>query len=137
MKSLKSLGLATICAITLCTTSSTIKADGFEYGKLNLLSSKSEFAPALEAEYVVVKFSANWCTSCIQLTSVFEDLAQNYENILFVEIDIDSFKSLSTSYGVRSIPTVFFFKNGEKALRTVGFRSEDFWATKISETFNL
>ena len=65
---------------------------------------------------IVVKFFAHWCNPCKVLTkTLVNDIMPKYqETITFVEVDIDLFRTLAEEYGIRKIPTMLFFKNGEK-----------------------
>lgn len=70
---------------------------------------------------VVVDFWATWCGPCRMLGPVIEDLAQQYEGKAVVgKVDIDEQQELAIRYGVSTIPTVIFFKNGKEIDRKVG-----------------
>lgn len=68
----------------------------------------------------VVDFYADWCGPCKMLGPVLEELDNNV-----LKINVDSHESLATEFGVMSIPTICFFKNGELKNRVVGFRNKE------------
>lgn len=74
---------------------------------------------------VVVDFWATWCGPCKMLTPIIEELAADYEGKAVVcKCNVDDNPALAEKYGIMSIPAVFFFKNGEVAEKTVGFRQK-------------
>ena len=69
---------------------------------------------------VLVDFWATWCGPCRMLGPVIEEIAKEYEGKVVVgKVDVDSNQDYAAKYGVRNIPTVLVFKNGE----VVGRRS--------------
>ncbi len=70
---------------------------------------------------VLVDFWAEWCGPCRMIGPVIEELANEYEGKAIIgKIDIDSNQESSIKYGVRSIPTILTFKDGEIVDRQVG-----------------
>ena len=71
---------------------------------------------------MMVDFWATWCGPCKMLTPVMESLAQDYEGkaVTIGKVDVDEEGALAQRYGVMSVPTVIFFKNGEEIDRKVG-----------------
>jgi len=70
---------------------------------------------------VVVDFWAEWCAPCKLLEPVVEQLAEEYDQrVKFAKIDVDSNPSVSMKYGIRSIPTLLIFKNGEAVDQLIG-----------------
>ncbi|MCI8671710.1 MAG: thioredoxin [Bacilli bacterium] len=68
----------------------------------------------------VVDFYAEWCGPCKMLGPVLEQLQENV-----LKINVDNHESLAQEYGVMSIPTICFFKDGELKNKVVGFRSKE------------
>lgn len=70
---------------------------------------------------VVIDFWATWCGPCIKLGPVIEELAKKYDGKATVgKFNVDEDGDLSTEFGIRNIPTVLFFKDGELKERSVG-----------------
>ena len=69
----------------------------------------------------MVDFWATWCGPCKMLAPVVEDLGKKYEGkALIGKVDVDENQALAGKYGVMSIPTVIFFKDGKEIAREVG-----------------
>lgn len=70
---------------------------------------------------VLVDFWAAWCGPCKAIAPVLDELSSEYEGkARIVKIDVDSNPNLAAQYGIRSIPSLFVFKNGEKVDNVVG-----------------
>ena len=70
---------------------------------------------------VVVDLWAEWCGPCRSITPSIEELATEYEGKAIIgKYNVDEENELSTEYGVRSIPTILFFKDGKLADKQVG-----------------
>jgi thioredoxin 1 len=71
----------------------------------------------------LVDFWAPWCGPCRMVAPIVEELAGEYEGrVKFVKLNTDENPAVSGRYGIRSIPTLLVFKNGEVKGQIVGFR---------------
>ena len=83
------------------------------------------FDKAVSNGISMVDFWASWCGPCKMLSPVIEDLAGKYEGKALVgKVNVDEEQELAMRYGVMSIPTVIFFKDGKEIDRKVGVMPE-------------
>ncbi len=74
---------------------------------------------------VLVDFYADWCGPCKIIGPIVEDLASDYEGRVDVrKVDVDDNSNLTTHFGIRGIPTLMLFKNGEPVETVVGVTSK-------------
>ncbi|QSJ15578.1 thioredoxin [Nostoc sp. UHCC 0702] len=83
---------------------------------------ESEFDTLLSEEKVlVVDFTATWCGPCRLVSPLMDKLANEYKDRLkVVKVDVDNNKPVFKKYGLRSIPAVLIFKDGELAETIIG-----------------
>ncbi|PCH75341.1 MAG: thioredoxin [Flavobacteriaceae bacterium] len=81
---------------------------------------------------VLVDFWAAWCGPCRMVGPIVEELAKEYEGKAVVgKLDVDANQEFAAKYGVRNIPTVIIFKNGEIVDKQVGVAPKATYAGKI------
>jgi thioredoxin 1 len=85
---------------------------------------------------VLVDFWAEWCGPCKQLSPTVEEIAlENQDKLKVCKMDVDSNREIAAKYGIRSIPSLIIFKNGEPAGVEIGALSkqqlEDFISTVV------
>ncbi|KAG1143634.1 hypothetical protein G6F37_012028 [Rhizopus arrhizus] len=71
-------------------------------------------------KYVVIDFTATWCGPCRMITPILERLSVQYDNVVFVKVDVDEFSDIAQEYSVRAMPTLFFLNDGIKVSDIVG-----------------
>ena len=65
-------------------------------------------------EMVLADFAASWCGPCRNFAPIFEDVAQERSGkVRFVKVNTEAERELSSRFGIRSIPTIMIFKNGQ------------------------
>ena len=88
---------------------------------------KESFDAALaQGKLMMVDFWAVWCGPCRMLAPMVDDLAEKYDGKVVVgKVNVDEEQELAIRYGVMSIPTVIFFKDGKEIDRKVGVMPPD------------
>jgi len=96
------------------------------------LSFKSEI---LESDKVaLVDFWAAWCGPCMMLGPVIEELANDYEGrAVIAKLNVDENPNTAAQYGIRSIPSLLIFKNGQVVDQMLGAMPKNMISKKIDE----
>jgi thioredoxin 1 len=70
---------------------------------------------------VLVDFWAEWCGPCRMVGPVVEEIGKEYEGKAIIgKVDVDENPGITSRFGIRNIPTLLFFKNGEVANKQIG-----------------
>lgn len=81
---------------------------------------------------VVVDFWAEWCGPCRLVGPFIEELAKEYEGkVIIGKMDVDENVDTPQVYGIRNIPTILFFKDGQVVDKQVGATQKSALAAKI------
>ena len=74
---------------------------------------------------LVVDFWATWCGPCRLIAPIIAKLAEKYDGKIVVgKCDVEDNEDLASEFGIRNIPTILFFKNGQQVDKLVGAQSE-------------
>lgn len=75
---------------------------------------------------VLVDFYAQWCGPCKMLAPTLQKVSDELQGkAKIVKIDIDQAEDLAAKFGIMSIPTLIYFKNGEQVLKKMGVQNKD------------
>lgn len=81
---------------------------------------------------MVLDFWAEWCGPCRMVSPIIDELAQEYEGRVTIgKMNVDENNDVVGQFGIRNIPTVIFFKNGEMVDKIVGATSKDKFKEKV------
>jgi thioredoxin 1 len=83
------------------------------------LEKNDNFETLIKKEKLIVDFYADWCGPCKMLAPILEEL----EGIDVLEINVDEYPELAAKFGVMSIPTLLFYKNGDMVKKNIGYVS--------------
>lgn len=107
----------------------------FTGGKVHHLDSINlrEFLKSFKV--AVVDFWAEWCPPCFLLAPVIEELANDYPNVGFGKINADENPDIASLYGIMSLPTLVFFKEGEPIDYLIGAVPREYIELKIKNLY--
>ncbi len=93
----------------------------------------SNFDQVTKEGVSLVDFWAPWCGPCRMIAPVIEELAAEFEGKANIcKVNTDEEQDIAVKYGIRSIPTILFFKNGEVVDQMVGAASKQAFADKLN-----
>lgn len=74
---------------------------------------------------VILDFWASWCGPCRMIAPTLEEISEEREDIKVCKLNVDDEQELAIQYGIMSIPTLLYFKNGKKIAQSVGVISKE------------
>nr|WP_314881724.1 thioredoxin [uncultured Campylobacter sp.] len=93
----------------------------------------SENFDVIKEGVALVDFWAPWCGPCRMIAPIIEELANDYEGKAKIcKVNTDEAQDLAVQFGVRSIPTILFFKDGELKAQLIGAQSKQIITDKLN-----
>ncbi|MBC7335449.1 MAG: thioredoxin [Clostridia bacterium] len=93
---------------------------------INLTDTDFEEMVVQADQPVVVDFWADWCSPCRRMAPIIEEVAADFAGrVRVAKLNVDENGEVTGRYGVLSIPTLLFFKNGEVVERLIGVRPKE------------
>jgi len=99
---------------------------------INLTDSNFDQEVANSSTPVLVDFWATWCGPCKMIAPIIDEIAEEKgANLKVAKVDVDQNQAVSARYGIRAIPTLLIFKNGEVKEQIVGMVSKKDLLAKV------
>jgi len=99
-----------------------------KYVELN----NANFEATIQEGVTLVDFWAPWCGPCRMIAPIIEELAEDFEGkATIAKVNTDEEQDIAIKFGIRSIPTLLFFKNGEVVDQMIGAAGKDVIADKL------
>ena len=106
-------------------------------GKILTLTDADFEAQVKAQPLIVVDFWAEWCGPCRMVAPVLEELAKEYGDRLAVgKVNVDENRQTASRFGVRSIPTLMFFRDGARVDQVIGAHPKATIKAKIDQLLN-
>jgi thioredoxin 1 len=115
----------------ICTKVTYHQSGGIDMGTATFIQDETEFDSLLSSEsMLVVDCTATWCGPCKLVAPLMDRLADDYsDRIKVFKLDLDNNKPVAKRFGIRSIPAVMVFKQGELMETLIGVKPyEEFTA---------
>ncbi len=98
----------------------------------HIMSNDIEEATSATDKLSLIDFSAAWCAPCKMLDPVLNKVSDDLDDkISFYHLDVDESPGASSEFGIRGVPTMIVFHNGQEIERMVGFRDRNALQTQL------
>lgn len=87
------------------------------------------------SKFAVIDVFATWCGPCMEMKPIFEEAAKKYAQYTFAELNVDEARELAINYGVTSVPTFIFLKEGKVVGKETGYMPMEDFVEKLEEYF--
>ncbi|GIY49384.1 thioredoxin-2 [Caerostris darwini] len=95
---------------------------------VHAVADENDFNTQLEAagnKLVVVDFHGTWCGPCKMIAPFFQELSEEYTDVVFLKVDVDENEEVADKYDVSSIPKFVFLKNKNRVAEMLGAYKEE------------
>lgn len=100
---------------------------------IKYLNDKTLDGEIKNSKKLLVDFYADWCGPCKRMSPIFEEVSNNYGEIVFAKLDVDSNPLSSSKYSIRSIPSLLYFEDGKLKDTNVGSLGKSELVAKIEK----
>ena len=99
------------------------------------IENENQFNQEISKGLTIVDFFATWCGPCRMLAPIIEEIADEYDGkVTVVKIDVDGDgRELAYKFGISSIPTVMFFKDGSEYTREIGYMPKEHYTAILED----
>ena len=92
---------------------------------LKILGEEENLKELKKGKRVLVDYFATWCMPCKMLSPILEEVAEADKEVTIVKVDIDEFEQEAVMAGIRSVPTLVYYKDGKETKRVSGVHSKE------------
>lgn len=135
------LGLAAAVACPLCPkkdSTEKVESTKAEHGVKESSDATFKDDVIVSSKLVLVDFYASWCGPCKKMGPVVEKLSKEYgDKIAVLKVNVDKNPTLSSEYGIQSIPVIKVFKNGKVVDESLGLTPASELRSKIDKAIAL
>lgn len=96
---------------------------------------ETDFDKLISSGNVVVDFWAPWCGPCKQLAPILKTISSERESVTILKVDTDEYSEIASKIGVRNLPTLLLFKDGELRDTVVGFSNKPTLDQKLDKVY--
>lgn len=89
------------------------------------ITTVQEYDELIKTGTVLVDFYASWCGPCQMLTPVLEEIAETYDDVTILKVNVDDHMELASRYGIQSIPLLYLFKDGKLVDSRLGYQNKN------------
>lgn len=110
------------------------KTNNLKQLKMSLQITDANFQQTINSnKVVVVDFTASWCGPCKAISPIIDQLANEFQGKAIVgKLDVDQNKSTTAKFGIRNIPAILFFQNGQVVHKELGSGNKSAMASRIN-----
>lgn len=102
-----------------------------EQNDMNITEKNFDQIISEKDKLLVLDFWAAWCGPCRMLAPVLQTVEEEYPDVVFGKINVDEEEGLARRFGIVSIPTLVFMKNGVEVQKSVGYMDADALRARI------
>ena len=92
---------------------------------LKILGKEENLKELKKGKRVLVDYFATWCMPCKMLSPILEEVAEADKDLEIIKVDIDQFEEEAMMDGIRSVPTLIYYKDGKEQKRVSGVHSKE------------